>query len=273
MGLEGKVALITGAARGIGKAIALRLASDGADVSVADICSPIHSVPYEMGTLEQLEAVVDEIKSLGRNAIAIKADVKKSTDVNLMIEETLNKLKRIDILVNNAGGAACASVVEMTEEQWDEIIDSHLKGTFLGCRAVLPHMIERKSGKIINLSSPASENPYALMSNYCAAKAGIRMFGMVLAREVAQYNITVNAVYPTAIPTDIWKGILPQYAKVLGTTEDEVYRIISEPDGVLPINDDDSKHISALVAFLVSSEGDFITGKTIGSDGGFVMHL
>ncbi len=270
--MAGKVALVTGAARGIGKVIALRLAADGADVAVADICSDSAGVDYHLSGLQQLEETRDEIRKLGQRTIAIQADVTREADVKRMVENTLKEWGRLDILVNNAGVGASCSVAEMTEEMWDRVMDVNVKGVFLCCKAVVPQMAGQGSGKIINLSSCAGEIPSGLMSAYCASKAAVRMFTMVLALEVAAFNVQVNAVYPGIVKTDIWQGILPNAAKVMGVSQEEMWRLTNEKPGIMP-GADDGRHIAALVAFLCSSEADFITGKIIGADGGYCMHV
>jgi NAD(P)-dependent dehydrogenase (short-subunit alcohol dehydrogenase family) len=272
MALTGKVALVTGAARGIGKAIALRLAADGADVAVADACHDSASIDYPLSSLKQLHETRDGIIKLGRRSMSIKADVTRANDVKGMVDGVVKEWGRLDILVNNAGVSASYPIAEMAEEQWDRVIDTNLKGTFLCCRAAIPHMVLQRSGKIINMTSSAGEMPSGMMSAYCSSKAAIKMFTMVCALEVALFNVQVNAVYPGNIQTDIWKGILPNTARVMGISEQEMWRITNEKGGV-PQTIDDGRHISALVAFLCSSEADFITGKIIGADGGYCMHI
>jgi len=270
--MTGKVALVTGAARGIGKAIAGRLAADGADVAVADICSDSKGVDYHLSSLNQLEETSNEIIKLGRRSLAIQADVTSEAEVKRMVERTVQELGRLDILVNNAGVGASCPVSEMPEEMWDRVMDVNIKGVFLCCKAVVPHMVGQGSGKIINLSSCAGELPSGLMAAYCSSKAAVRMFTMVLAMEVAAFNVQVNAVYPGIVQTGIWQGILPNAAKVMGVSQEEMWRVTNEKPGIAP-GTDDGRHIAALVAFLCSAEADFITGKIIGADGGYCMHV
>ncbi|MBN1376481.1 MAG: SDR family oxidoreductase, partial [Dehalococcoidia bacterium] len=196
MALTGKIALVTGAARGIGKSIALRLAKDGVDVAVADACHGSASIDYPLSSLKQLQETRDEIIKMGRRSMAIKADVTKANDVKGMVDGVVKEWGHLDILVNNAGVSASYPVAEMAEEQWDRVIDTNLKGVFLCCRAVVPHMVVQGSGKIINMTSSAGEMPSGMMSAYCSSKAAIKMFTMVLALEVAPFNVQVNGVYP-----------------------------------------------------------------------------
>lgn len=268
----GKVAIVTGAARGIGRAIALRLAADGADVVVADICNDSPGVDYHLSDFKQLEQVRNEIIGLGRRSLAIPADITCEADVKRMVDSALQEWGRIDILVNNAGVGASCPVSEMPEETWDRVMDVNVKGVFLCCKAVVPHMAGRGSGKIINLSSCAGEMPSGLMSAYCTSKAAVRMFTMVLALEVAPFNVQVNAVYPGIVQTGIWQGLLPNAARVMGVSQEEMWRLTNDKPGIAP-GKDDGRHIAALVSFLCSSEADFITGKIIGSDGGYCMHV
>ena len=192
MKLEGKVAMVTGAGQGIGRAIALSLAKEGAGVVVNDI-NP-----------ETAAGVADEIRAMGRRALAIKADVTQSKEVNEMVETALNEMGKIDILVNNAGGSARERVSEFkdsTEEVWDFIIGRNLKGQLNCTRAVINHMIERRSGKILNMASIAGVVGEAGLADYSAAKAGVIGFTKALAKEVGRYGINVNSVAPGPIRT------------------------------------------------------------------------
>lgn len=141
MKLEGKVAVVTGGARGNGFAAARCLAEEGADIVIADICADMKTIPYKMSTPEGMKKAVEAIESMGRKAIDIKCDVRKSAEVKAMVDRTMKAFGRIDILVNNAGNTSLVPIADMEEEVWDEVLDTHLKGTFLCCHHVLPHMI------------------------------------------------------------------------------------------------------------------------------------
>ena len=190
MKLTDRVAIVTGAGRGIGRAIALRLAKEGADVVILDI------------NLERANTVADEIKALGRKAIAVKVDVTKSEETNRMAKTTLDKFGRIDILVNNAG-VTDADVIgkvvlfhESTEEAWDAVIAVNLKGVLNCCRAVIKHMMQRRSGKIVSIAAESGMIGFAGMADYSAAKAGVIGFTKALAKEVGRHGINVNCVSP-----------------------------------------------------------------------------
>jgi 3-oxoacyl-[acyl-carrier protein] reductase len=251
LGLKGKVALVTGAGsqRGYGKAIALSLAKDGCDVIVVDI------------DLEGAKQTAAEIEALGRKAIALKADVTKSTEVNDMVKAGLEKFGKIDILVNNAGRASGGPFAELTEEDWHICIDINLKGTWYCTKAVLPQMLERKSGKIINLSSVAARAGYPNTSLYSAAKAGVSSLTRVLASEVGPSGINVNAIAPGAGDTGFFDnlgGLTPEVKQAF---------ISTAPMGRLNAQQD----IANMVVFLASDAARDVTGQTIHVDGGYFM--
>jgi len=194
--LVDRVALITGGGRGIGLAAARRLAEEGADIAVADL---------DRGSAEAAAAEVDR---LGRKALAIVMDVASPASVDEGVRAVETSLGRVDVLVNSAGILGpFLPVWETPVESWDRLIAVHLRGTFLCCRAVVPGMIARRWGRIVNLASLAGKEGFPLDAAYCAAKAGIMAFTKSLAKEVVQYNIRVNAVAPTVIETDLVRGI------------------------------------------------------------------
>jgi NAD(P)-dependent dehydrogenase (short-subunit alcohol dehydrogenase family) len=246
MKLKGKVAIVTGAGQGIGRAIALSLAREGADVVVNDI------------NLETGKSVSEEIKVAGHRALAIRADVTKSKEVKDMIRGVLRDLGRIDILVNNAGGSAREKASEFSvsrEETWDSVLNRNLKGVLICTRAVINHMIERQSGKIINIASLAGVIGMAGMAEYSAAKAGIIGFTKALAKEVGRYGINVNCVSPGPIKT-IAAEQVPKDIDALAVGRKVVDRV-GEPQDV-----------ANLVVFLASDDACFITGQNYSVDGG-----
>lgn len=241
LGLKDKVAIVTGAARGIGRGIALELAREGANVAIVDI------------NLDGAEKVADEIKALGRKAIAIKTDVTKFEGVKLMTKRVRDELGDVDILVNNAGGTVPgagehALFCEKTEEDWDAGIALNLKSVFNCCRAVIERMIERRSGKIVNISSVAGVVGAARMIDYSAAKAGVIGFTMTLAKEVAGHGINVNSISPGPIATPLF------IASVSEKNKEDYIRLTGL--GRLGKPED----IAYMAAFLVSDEASFITG-------------
>ncbi|MFC2005357.1 SDR family NAD(P)-dependent oxidoreductase [Chloroflexota bacterium] len=240
MKLEKMVAIVTGGANGIGRATAIRLAREGADVVVADI------------DLEQANKVVNEIEALGRRGIAIKGDVSKSEEVKAMANTALDKFGRVDILVNNAGGSArgrSSFFKDSTEEVWDHVLSTNLKGVLNCTRVVINHMIERQSGKVVNIASCAGVVGDVKVADYAAAKAGIIGFTMSLAKEVARYGVNVNCVSPGPIETEgLGRLLSPESMEKMKRTTG--LGRLGQPED-----------IAAMVAFLVSDDANFITGQ------------
>jgi 3-oxoacyl-[acyl-carrier protein] reductase len=246
MRLKGKFALVTGAARGNGKAIALSFAEEGANVLVNDI------------DLELAAKLAKDIKDLGRQALAVKANVSKTADVEKMVAEALREFGRIDILVNNAGIFRKAFAVEMTDEQWDETIRVDLKGVFNCCRAVIAPMTRHNYGRIVNISSIDGLRGCSGYAHYAAAKAGVIGLTRSLARELAPYGICVNAVAPGMIDTDM--------------TKDRIAKYKHDYEKQIPLGRiGKPKDVAGAVTFLASDEASYMTGQTINVDGGWVM--
>jgi NAD(P)-dependent dehydrogenase (short-subunit alcohol dehydrogenase family) len=264
MKLDGKVAIVTGGARGNGFATARLMAEEGADIAIADICEDMPTIPYPMSTPETMAKAVDEIKKHGQKAVGIKCDVRKASDVDDMVKQVLETFGKIDILVNNAGNTSMVAIAEMDEQTWDEVLDTHLKGTFLCCRYVLPHMIEQHSGKVVNISSVGGQRGFGMGGHYCAANHGIIGLNKSLAMEVADHNINVNVVCPGTVWTDMMKGI----ADFFGMEEEEAKEtfyaghLIKDPE-VTP------EDVGRAVLWLVSEEARCITGNMITVDAGW----
>jgi 3-oxoacyl-[acyl-carrier protein] reductase len=244
--LAGRVALVTGAAQGIGKAVALLLARNGADMVVSDI------------NLEKAEETAKEVQTLGRKALAIKVDVAKLADVEKMVEAILAQFGKVDILVNNAGIARDKLILRMTEEDWDAVLNINLKGTFNCTKTVVRHMSKQKSGKIVNIASVVGEMGNAGQGNYAASKAGVIGFTKTIAREFAQRGINVNAIAPGYIETPMTDA-LPDKAK------EELKRLI--PMDRLGKPED----VAEAVLFLVSEASSYITGQVLNVNGGIYM--
>jgi 3-oxoacyl-[acyl-carrier protein] reductase len=238
------VAIVTGAGRGIGRAIALRLAQDGADVVVAEV------------DMQAAQGVVEEIEGLGRRGMAIRADVSNKQEVQAMVRRVLDAWGRVDVLVNNAGilGPTCP-VVEIEEEGWDRTLDVHLKGTFLCSQAVVPHMVEQGWGRIVSMSSVAGKEGNPNLAPYSVAKAGIICFTKSLGKEVATTGVTVNCISPTVIETDLIKGVTQEYLDSL------LAKIPMRRTGK-------TEEVAALVSFLASDEAAFTTGQCYDLSGG-----
>ncbi len=247
MRLEGKVAIVTASAgAGIGQGTLQALAKEGASVVVTDT--------HERRTGEVAEA----LKSEGHKAIGVVCDVTSREQVENMVKKALDEFGRIDILVNNAGTNRMNPIHEMSDEDWDLVIDTNLKGTFYCIRAVLPAMIEQNHGRIVNISSIAGwSGSNQGEAPYCAAKAGIMAFTRCVALETAKYDITVNAIAPGFVPNPFLLKIYPQEAL------EAIERMIPKGRGGTP------QEIANAILFLVSEEGSYITGETIAVSGGW----
>ena len=273
--LKGKVAIVTGAGRklGIGRAIALRLAREGADVAVADICRQFEEFPdYGLGQWEGLKSTADEVSALGVRGLPLKVDVTDSQQVDEMVAQTMDAFGRIDILVNNAGGVVGPMAVLWLEEAaWNKTLAINATGTFLCSQRVARTMIARREGgKIINIASILAKGRRPALAAYCAAKAAVVAFTRVLALELAAAGIQVNAVCPGVVDTDLERWGWELEAKFRGVPYDQVSseKIEEIPLGRLEQPDD----VADLVAFLASSQSDYMTGQAINVDGGIVMH-
>jgi NAD(P)-dependent dehydrogenase (short-subunit alcohol dehydrogenase family) len=242
--------VVTGAGRAIGRAIALRLARDGADVVLAGI------VPGE------LQSVAAEIEQLGRRALPVTADVSREEHVQTMVRRALESLGRIDILVNNAGIIGpTASVQQVKRTDWDEVLAVNLTGAFLCAKAVLPDMIARRSGKIVNVASVAGKIAYPLRSPYAVAKWGLIGLTLTLAQEVGEHNIQVNAVCPAPVAGARMQHIMEQRAAEQGRSVEEVKRGYRELTVLKEFVTEDD--VAELTAFLASPGADRITGQAI----------
>lgn len=242
--LQGKIALVTGGGRGIGRAIARTLAGYGADVAV-----------NYSGSREKAEQTVQEILALGRRAVAVQADVSKKEDCERMLREVTEALGTVDILVNNAGITRDNLAVRMSEEEFDQVIDTNLKGAFFCMKLAAKDMMKKRSGRIISLSSISGVRGNAGQINYCAAKAGIVGMTKCLAKELASRGVTVNAVAPGYIDTDM-TAALPDKVKEAVLAQVPLKRMGQPQD------------IAEAVAFLASERAAYITGQTIQVDGG-----
>ena len=246
MELKGKIALVTGAAQGIGRAIALLLAQKGADIVISDI------------NLEKAEEMAKEIEALGRKAMAIKVDVANTNDVERMVEAILERFGQIDILVNNAGIARDKLILRMTEEDWDSVLNVNLKGTFNCTKAVIKHMSKQRKGKIVNIASVVGEMGNVGQANYSASKAGVIGFTKTIAREFAQRGINVNAIAPGYIETPMTEALTEK-------VKEELRCMIPMERLGRP------EDVAQAVLFLVSEASSYITGQVLNVNGGIYM--
>lgn len=247
MELKGKTALVTGASRGIGRAIAIYLAELGAQVAVN----------YSSSEQKALE-VVEAIKGKGGKAIAVKADVSNQEEVEVMFKRVLEEFGGLDILVNNAGITRDGLLIRMKQEDWDAVLNTNLKGVYNCSKAAAKIMVKRRNGKIINISSVVGVAGNAGQANYAAAKAGVIGFSKAIARELAPRNIQVNVVAPGFIDTDM-TAVLPEAVK------QEMLKQI--PLGRCG----DPMDVAYVVGFLASDKSRYITGQVIHVDGGMIM--
>jgi 3-oxoacyl-[acyl-carrier protein] reductase len=243
MNLTDRVAIVTGAGRGIGRAIALKLAGAGATVAVSDILE------------DEAKAVAEEIKASDGQSLAVVADVSSAADVARMVEETVKAYDRIDILVNNAGIARDQILLRMSEADWDRVLDVDLKSVFLCTKAVLRHMLRARWGRVISLSSIAGQVGNPGQANYAAAKAGVIGFTLTVAREVGSHGITVNAIAPGFIETEMTRQIKEEQRQ-------EIKKLI--PADRFGTPDD----VAEAVVFLASEEASYITGQVLSVNGG-----
>jgi len=241
MDLSNRVAIVTGSARGIGRAIALKLAEVGATVVVTD--------------LDDAEPVAEEIRAMNQQSLAVMANVSSSTDVARLVEATVSAYGRVDILVNNAGITRDQLVMRMSDEDWDNVLNVNLKSAFLCTRAVLRHMIKQRWGRIISIASIVGLVGNAGQANYASAKAGIIGFTRTVSKEVGSRGITANAIAPGFIDTKMTQ-------KLEENQRQELERRISVGYIGSP------RDVAEAVAFLASEEARYITGQVLGVDGG-----
>lgn len=257
MKLKGKVAIVTGAGRGIGRGIALRLAQDGAEVVVNDINS------------ETVNKVVKEIEALGRKALAIVADVSNGAAVYAMVEQAVAEFGKLDIMVANAGVAQVKQAIEITEEDWDRIFAVNAKGIFLCDQAAAKQMIKQKNGKIINCASIAGHSGFSLLSHYSATKFAVVGFTQALAKELGPYGINVNAYCPGIVGTDMWDLIDEKMGIYLGLPKGETLKKYSELITLGRV--ETPEDVACLVSYLASADADYVTGQSINICGGIIM--
>ena len=266
-----KVAIVTGSGHGIGKAIALRLAQEGADIAVADI------------DIKSAEQTAKEILDYDRKAMVYPIDLANISLIQPMVERAVNEFERIDILVNAAGVVKTKPFLEITEDEWDHVLDTNLKGMVFCIQAVAAQMIQqvpekvreagradKSYGKIVNLSSISGRHGRALQTAYAASKAAIISVTQSAALAFKGYNINVNAVAPSVVPTPMWEQIDEDYSRILGKETSQSMKEFIER---IPLKRAGSpEDIAAAVAFLCSSDSDYITGQTLNVDGGFEMN-
>ena len=258
MELAGQVAIVTGGGRGIGRATALELARLGADIVVAEL--------DKAGA----ERTAGEVKAAGRRAVALPTDVTRRADLESMVARTLADLGKIDILVNNAGIYRAAATLEVTEEHWDAILDLNAKALFFACQAVLPAMIARKRGCIVNLASMAAKVGSRTNLPYNASKAAVASITKSLALSHAEHGIRVNCVCPGFVETDMWTMVAREQGKLLGLSPEEFTR---QRKSQVPLGRmEKPEDVANVIGFLATERAAYMTGQALNVTGGLVMH-
>ncbi|RJP19830.1 MAG: SDR family oxidoreductase [Candidatus Abyssobacteria bacterium SURF_5] len=271
---EGKTAFITGVGRvtGIGAAIAVRLAREGANVVISDICLELKDAPgYGMGSWDQLNETAETIRKAGGKSIAVKCDVTDAADVEAALEKTESEFGGIDILVNNAGGnPGSAPILMMEEAAWRKTLEINATGAFLCSKAAAQKMVGRGGGKIVNLSSRTAKTPAPYLAAYIAAKQAVIGLTRAMALELAPFHITVNAVCPGFIDTDLTREGHARQADALGIS---IQDIVDEKVKAIPIGRPGTPaDVAGVVAFLCSPDADYMTGQALNITGGWEMH-
>ncbi|MFH1124827.1 MAG: SDR family oxidoreductase [Pseudomonadota bacterium] len=263
---KGKSVLITGGARNIGLAIAKAIAARGGSVAIADICGDLETIPYKLSSMADLDRAVQEVSSVGEKALGLTCDVRIEGQVDACVKRVVETFGHLDILVNNAGVVSLLPMERLSQKAWDEVIDVCLKGTYLCCRYALPHMIERRYGKIVNIASVAGLRGLGLSAHYCAAKHGVIGFTKALAMEVADHNINVNALCPGTVESAGLEGLASQ----VGVNED-AYKHFSkghlfQDRRITP------RDVAHAALWLVSEESRLLTGTVVNVDAGWTAH-
>jgi len=275
MRLENKVAIVTGCARerGIGRAIAMRLADEGAHVVVADYCRSMAEYPdAKFGQMEELEGVAAAIRKVGRRSLAVKVDVTDEHEVAQMAESAMKEFGRVDILCSNAGGGVGGGpVIQQTLDSWNRTVGINLTGTFLCAKHVAPKIIAGgRGGRIINTASIAGKRGGPMMAAYSAAKHGVIGLTRSLALELGAFNITVNAVCPGFVETQLFEGLINMVGSTRNMNREHVLKtfVNQVPMGRMQTGED----VANVVAFLASEDGGYMTGQALNICGGVEVH-
>ena len=271
MQLRGKTGIVTGAARGIGKGIALALAREGVNLALVDLAAPRdESVSYELSDASRLEETAREIEALGVRALAVTADVTSADDARRAVTQAVGRFGGLDILVNNAGVITYGLVAKMAEAQWDRTLGVNLKGVFLCCQAAIPALVKSGQGRIVNIASVAGKTGHAGLAAYCASKFGVIGFTQALAQELGPANITVNAVCPGYLRTAMWTGVLnKELARAWNVEPTEVFDRFVARTTYLG-REQTPADIGQCVVYLC--EADNVTGEAINVAGGGEVH-
>ncbi len=246
-----RTVLVTGAAKGIGRAIALGMAERGYDVAVNDVT----------GEVASLREVAEQIGAKGQRSLVVPADISAKDQVHGMIDQVLREWQVLDVLVNNAGILTVSTVEDLPEETWEKVFDVNAKGTFLVSQAVIPHMKERREGRIIHIASIGGKQGAPGQGHYCSSKAAVIELTRVMAMELGEYNILVNAVCPGVILTEMGRNNLKTQANIDKWTSVTALRRLGEPEDVV-----------GSVAFFASDDSAYITGQSLNVCGGIIFY-
>jgi NAD(P)-dependent dehydrogenase (short-subunit alcohol dehydrogenase family) len=265
---SGEVVLVTGAGKGQGRSHALGFAAAGADLVICDIGTQMTSTNYQLGTREDLDAVAEECRALGARVLPVICDVRRSDQVRPMVQQAIDEFGKIDVLVNNAGIESVLSVAEMSEDAWDELLDTNLKGVFLCSKYVSEHMMQARKGKIVTTGSTSTFGGIPRNAHYCAAKHGLAGFSKALAIELAPYGINVNVVCPTGVDTTMVEGML-------GGDFEEWQQQLPGVTGSWNLFEDgallEPGEITLAVMYLASDAAKYTTGAELKVDAGFTI--
>jgi (+)-trans-carveol dehydrogenase len=272
--LAGKVAFITGAARGQGRSHALRLAAEGADIIAIDLCGPLPTVGYPLSAPDDLATTVGLVEELDRRIVAAQADVRDLASLERAVADGVAELGRLDIVCANAGILSSGSLADLTEEAWREMIDINLSGVWRTCRAAIPHLIAGgRGGSMILTSSVAGLKSYPNIAHYVSAKHGVTGLMRTLAVELAPHRIRVNSVHPTQVDTDMIQNDV-MYRLFCPDSEHptrEEFAAASRATGLLPVDWVEAIDVSNAVLFLASEDARYITGTALAIDAGALI--